>query len=468
MATSWWNRLFKPKSCPAARRRRPAVVRPRIEELEARLQPAAFVFSTGAPDGLIATISEPPNAHNHKVEFETADDFVLGTETVINHASFTGLLTGGATLKNVDDVFLTVYRVFNNDSDLNRTIQVPSRINSPADNEIDNFDSAVGDLSYHALLLNPTFTAQSSVFSTDKISVGSGGNGQVTGQEARFDVTFKTTLDLPAGHYFFVSKVGLKASAPADAHFLDLSAPKPIAPPGTPFPAGAKDLQSWMRFDPGNGTGLAPDWLRIGQDIIGGTAFPTFNASFSLSGHTVPPRISSLSQASVAEGSPDLSLTITGSDFTSQSIVQIGNQALTTRFASSSELQVIIPAAFLGKEGHFNLSVIDGAGGLSNSARFTVTESVPALTASADQGRIFQQITLNGLVSDQAVEDHRLRINWGDGTVQVIDLGVQASPPFSETHTFAASRHIHHDTIVVTALDDEGVAGNALVFDVIV
>jgi hypothetical protein len=466
MATSFWSRVFKPKLRSAVRRT--AGIRPRIEQLEARLQPAAFVFSTGAPDGLIATISEPPNAHNNKVEFETADDFVLGTETVIDHASFSGLLTGGATLKNVDDVFLTVYRVFNNDSDLTRTIQVPTRNNSPADNEIENFDSAVGELSFHAHLLNPTFSAQSSVFTTDKISVGSGGNGQVTGQEVRFDVTFNTTLDLPAGHYFFVSKVGLKASAPADAHFLDLSAPKPIAPPGTPFPPGAKDLQSWMRFDPGNGTGLAPDWLRIGQDVIGGTPFPTFNASFSLSGHTVPPHITSLSQTSAVEGSADLTLTITGSDFTSQSIVQFGKQALTTTFVSSSELQAIIPAALLADEGHFTLLVLDGVGGLSNPERFTVTESVPALTASADQGRIFQRITLNGSVSDQAVEDHRLRINWGDGTVQVIDLGISSSAPFSESHTFQQPRHVHHDTIVISALDDDGATGAPLQFDVIV
>jgi hypothetical protein len=35
-----------------------------------------------------------------------------------------------------------------------------------------------------------------------------------------------------------------------------------------------------MRDDPP----LAPDWLRIGTDIIGGT---TFNATFELSGQTV-------------------------------------------------------------------------------------------------------------------------------------------------------------------------------------
>jgi hypothetical protein len=33
---------------------------------------------------------------------------------------------------------------------------------------------------------------------------------------------------------------------------------------------------------------LAPDWLRIGTDIIGGATPPTFNMTFSLAGATLP------------------------------------------------------------------------------------------------------------------------------------------------------------------------------------
>ena len=62
-----------------------------------------------------------------------------------------------------------------------------------------------------------------------------------------------------------------------------LSAPRPIVPPGTPFPAGFTDLQEWIRNED-----LAPDWLRVGADIVGGTPAPTFNATFSLSGQAVP------------------------------------------------------------------------------------------------------------------------------------------------------------------------------------
>jgi hypothetical protein len=467
---SWGRFVRRAPAAPRPATRRPRRPRLHCEELEPHVQPSVFFFSTGLPDGKVATISEPPNAHNSHVEFESADDFVLNTETVIKHASFTGLLTGGATPKDVSNVFLTIYRVFPNDSDVGRTSgpptfstpQVPTRVNSPADNEIENFDSAVGDLRFHSRLLSTSFTAQNSVSTADKIMLNSHGNGQATGEEVQFDVTFKAPLDLPAGHYFFVPKIGLSDKAPAGADFLWLSAPRPIAPPGTPFPAGVTDLQSWMRFDPG----LAPDWLRIGADIIGGT---TFNGSFSLSGNTVAPTISSLSQTSAAEGSPDLTITVNGSNFTSQSTVLVdGLQPLVTSFGSANQLKATIPAALLAEEGHIRLSVLDGENGFSNAKTFTITDSVPVLTASVAQGQIFQQITLSGQVTDQAVEAHRVKINWGDGTVQVLDLGVNSSAPFSATHTFAQSGHLHHETIVVTALDDEGVASAPLTFDVIV
>jgi hypothetical protein len=460
MFSSSWRRLVK-HVMPASRQANRPSRRPRLdcEQLEHRLQPSVFFFSTGAPDGKIATISEPPNAHNAHVEFESADDFVLNTETVIQHASFTGLLTGGAKLKDVSNVFLTIYRLFPNDSDLTRTPKVPTRVNSPADNEIANFDSAVGDLRFQSRLLNTHFTAQASVSSADKISVASGGNGAATGQEVEYDVTFNAKLDLPAGHYFFVPKIGLSDKAPAGADFLWLSAPKPIAAPGTPF---SPDLQTWMRNDPG----LAPDWLRIGTDIIGGTAF---NGSFSLAGVTVPPKITTLSQSSATEGSAELTITLNGSNFTNLSTVLVnGLLPLATTFVSAGQLKAVIPASLLAEEGHFSLSVLDGLNGPSNAKTFTVTESVPVLTASALQGLTFQQITVSGAVSDQAHEGHRVRINWGDGHVQVIDLGVGHGGAFSATHTFAATAHPHHDTIVVTALDDEGAASAPLKFDVIV
>jgi hypothetical protein len=97
-----------------------------------------------------------------------------------------------------------------------------------------------------------------------------GGNGAVSGQEVEFDVFFTTPFLLPADHYFFVPQVQLD-----DGTFFWLSAPRPIVPPGTPFPVGVTDLQGWARD-----ANLDPDWSRIGTDIVGGDT--TFNFAFSL------------------------------------------------------------------------------------------------------------------------------------------------------------------------------------------
>jgi hypothetical protein len=296
-------------SRPVSRRRRNR--RLHCEELDLRLQPSAFAFSTGVPDFRVATITEPANAHDHNVEYESADDFVLGQETVISHASFTGLLTHGATPEDVSNVVVEIYRVFPLDSDVGRTSgpptfstpKVPTRVNSPSDVEFESRDSADNGLTFRAKDIGVGFAIES-VSSADKISVNSGGNGLVIGDEVKFDVGFgNQPLDLPAGHYFFVPQVGLSNYAPTKSDFLWLSAPKPIVPPGTPFPAGATDLQSWMRDDPP----LAPDWLRIGTDILKNGSpptFVTFNATFSLSGQTVE-QTAAHSAAKVATVSPN-------------------------------------------------------------------------------------------------------------------------------------------------------------------
>ncbi len=40
---------------------------------------------------------------------------------------------------------------------------------------------------------------------------------------------------------------------------------------------------------------LAPDWLRIGTDIVGSETPPTFNATFSIAGEIAVPEPASLS-----------------------------------------------------------------------------------------------------------------------------------------------------------------------------
>jgi PEP-CTERM motif-containing protein len=246
-----------------------------------------FFFSTGNVTNLIATAARP--GIGGKFEIESADDFVTTGATSITSATFTGLLTGGATVGNVGEVVVEIYRVFPADSNTARTSfpvppfstnQVPARQNSPSDVALDSRDTASGDLTFSTKVLSNTFTALNSVQPGGihpLPGVTTGGNGPITGQEVEFDVTFTTPFSLSADHFFFVPQVQVTGG-----EFLWLSGTRPLVP--SPFPPGVTDLQSWTRDQM-----LDPDWLRVGQDIVGGSPFPTFNAAFSLVGEVPEP-----------------------------------------------------------------------------------------------------------------------------------------------------------------------------------
>jgi hypothetical protein len=233
-----------------------------------------FSFSTGIPDGKIGTASRP--ASIGKIEIESADDFVLSQTTSINQISFIGLLPVGAT---IDQVRAEIYRVFPKDSTNPPSGSVPTRANSPSDVAFAERDNTTG-LAFTTTNLGSFTVANSVINGIHPIpNQTTGGEGAVSGNEIEFDVTLADPFLLAADHYFFIPQVEVTGG-----EFLWLSAPKPIVVPGTAF---TPDLQSWIRDE-----ALAPDWLRIGTDIVGppatGGPAPTFNSVFSLQGETVP------------------------------------------------------------------------------------------------------------------------------------------------------------------------------------
>jgi hypothetical protein len=242
-----------------------------------------FTFSTGAPDGLMASLSRPASAAH--IQTETADDFTLPGAGSITSATFTGLLPSGALVSSITNVEIEFYHVFPVDSANPPSGNVPTRANSPADNEIGSAtrEFAAGTLTFTPSILTANFPVANSVGVNGIPAVGSpgfpltGGQGSTTGEEVLISVDFTSPVDLPADHYFFRPEVELSSGA-----FLWLSAPKTI-----PAPA---DLQIWTRNDT-----LAPDWLRVGTDIVGGNPAPQFNASFSLTADVVVPEPASLS-----------------------------------------------------------------------------------------------------------------------------------------------------------------------------
>ena len=213
-----------------------------------------LLVNTGNVDGRMAMASRPDSAG--KIEIEAADDFVLGSSSLVNSGTFTGLLPSSYS---VSSVTVEIYRVFPLDSNNPPSGNVLTRVNSPSDVAFDSRSSGSG--------LNSTswpVTAPSPPV-----------EGAVTGQEVEFSFTLTTPFSLPADHYFFVPQVEL-----SNGNFYWLSSVRPIVAPGTPF---APDLQAWMRNE-----NLDPDWSRVGTDIVGGATPPTFNAAFSLNGAATP------------------------------------------------------------------------------------------------------------------------------------------------------------------------------------
>src|SRR5260370_11348427 len=83
-----------------------------------------FFFSTGNPDGKIATAARPESPG--KFEIESADDFVLVNHTRLTQTTFVGLLTStGPAVPTIAQLVVEIYRVFPADSNVGRTSGPP-------------------------------------------------------------------------------------------------------------------------------------------------------------------------------------------------------------------------------------------------------------------------------------------------------------------------------------------------------
>src|SRR5215467_14563365 len=165
----------------------------------------ADIYNNLTPNNLMATAIRPDSPGSF--EIETGDDFFLGTGARINSTKFVGFSVPGAGgTPAISQVVVEIYRVFPNDSDVGRTSgpptfshlpQVPTRVNSPSDVAFESRDSADKELNFDTNVLAASFTAHASVSSADQIRLHSGGDGEVTGVEVEFDITFRNhPLDL--------------------------------------------------------------------------------------------------------------------------------------------------------------------------------------------------------------------------------------------------------------------------------
>src|SRR5712692_7110447 len=100
--------------------------------LMAMLAAPAFgdtIYNNLTPNNQIAVATRPDSPGTF--EIEAGDDFFLGSQTIINKASFVGLIVPSPGLTpSISEVVAEMYRVFPKDSDTVRTPNVPTRVNS--------------------------------------------------------------------------------------------------------------------------------------------------------------------------------------------------------------------------------------------------------------------------------------------------------------------------------------------------
>jgi len=102
-------------------------------------------------------------------------------------------------------------------------------------------------------------------------------------------------------------------------------------------------------------------------------------------GQSAAPVVKAISPASVAVGSPDTILTVTGSGFAMNSVVQWGEYSLQTLYISGTQLWALVPAAYLDGAAGAAVTVSTPApgGGTSNAVVFTAGNA-PLITGVAN------------------------------------------------------------------------------------
>jgi len=108
-----------------------------------------------------------------------------------------------------------------------------------------------------------------------------------------------------------------------------------------------------------------------------------WDLSVPLAGASAAPRIEALSPASVSAGTNPINITLTGSNFTPNSVVRWNGSDRPTTYGSASTLRVTLPASDLGQTGRATILVFNpvAGGGLSNSVNVPVGPAPTVTTA---------------------------------------------------------------------------------------
>lgn len=149
----------------------------------------------------------------------------------------------------------------------------------------------------------------------------------------------------------------------------------------------------------GTVTGVAVGTAHISASVDGKSG------SATIAVQNAPPALTGISPADAAAGSAAFTLAATGSGFASTSTIDWNGTAITTTFASATELRATIPASDLATAGAAQVTVVTPSpgGGTSTAQTFTITAAgnpVPAITSLSPSTAIAASgaftLTVNG------------------------------------------------------------------------
>ncbi|MGH8771005.1 MAG: galactose oxidase-like domain-containing protein, partial [Pyrinomonadaceae bacterium] len=109
---------------------------------------------------------------------------------------------------------------------------------------------------------------------------------------------------------------------------------------------------------------------------------------FQITPSASPPTLSTMSPASATAGGGGFTLSVTGNNFVSGSVVRWRGANRTTTFVSTTHLNATIPASDISAAGTARVSVANPGGVVSNGLTFTITSSSGKLTSMSPASQI--------------------------------------------------------------------------------
>ena len=182
-----------------------------------------------------------------------------------------------------------------------------------------------------------------------------------------------------------------------------------------------------------------------------------------------PPAIASLSPSSATAGSSDLSVTITGTGFTSGSVVKwnAGSTPLASSYTSATSMSATVPARDLTTAGNGNYLTVVSADGVSSAHSTFALNAAPTITSlsvsSATAGNAGLSLTITGnyFTSGSVVK-------WAPTAsgASVSTLASSYSSPTTLVATVTAAELAGVDTPAITVWSADGVSSNSKIFTI--